>query len=232
MDGFVQTALQLYSTTNKALLFILHVVFIVGCIHKWLPQQHRQTRSLKLPVSPETVWKIILDIDRYPSWRSHVISIQPQHSANAKTLCFIEQIAHTKQQLAYKRRSKTESPIPWKNTRARSVAMTRISNECLVRIDRGTRVKSAKDGTPLKAKLSTLQRTWEIAIRPDGYHTIFTLTETVHTQGMLARWLGPVLGFHRASQRFLVDLVRELDRSVILSTQIKTSPAPQHPLKH
>jgi uncharacterized protein YndB with AHSA1/START domain len=41
-----------------------------------LPVKHVATRQRTLAASPDVVWKTITDIDAFPSWRSHVTSVE------------------------------------------------------------------------------------------------------------------------------------------------------------
>ncbi|KAI9317720.1 hypothetical protein BX666DRAFT_2026989 [Dichotomocladium elegans] len=209
MESFVQLLVKLYDDASLSSLVLIELSFFCLCLHLVvLPQKHRQSKSVKLGGPPSLVWRTILDIDRYPLWRSHVVSvvghqhIDPQ-SSSSKTTYFFEYVARTRQHLAEKQKAAAAmyDPNLLQKTRIRWIEMTRLDECKLIRVDR------AKHGT-------SFEREWEIIIKPSpsGASTILTLTETVKSEGHLARWLGPVLGFHRVSQRFLSDLAHEIDR--------------------
>lgn len=40
-----------------------------------LPQNHTASRSVHLSGSPDTVWNLITDVERYPAWRKDVTSV-------------------------------------------------------------------------------------------------------------------------------------------------------------
>ncbi|KAG0165992.1 hypothetical protein DFQ28_007951 [Apophysomyces sp. BC1034] len=208
--GLIQTVVALYESPSLSTLLLLELVIFAVCLHWWLPQRHRQTRTVKLPAPTDKVWKTILDIENYPSWRSHVIEIRSVSTAQ-HSVSFLEHVARTRQHLAHKQQSSpTSSPLY--NTRVRLVEMVRVDEQRLLRRDQARRQHSTAADSPKLSK--AVAREWELYLRPSATEdsTLLTLTETVCSEGLLARWLGPILGFHRASQRFMYDLSREIER--------------------
>lgn len=57
----------------------LGFVLSLGAI---LPREHVVTRSVDLSASPEVVWGLISEPERFPSWRSSVKSVEILSSAN------------------------------------------------------------------------------------------------------------------------------------------------------
>ncbi|KAI9252271.1 hypothetical protein BDA99DRAFT_177488 [Phascolomyces articulosus] len=229
MDRIVHFIKQTYESASLSSLILLELFLFVVCLHWCLPQRHRQARTIKLATSSEHVWTILMDIHRYPQWRSHVVSVQPllgqQH---------LEYVARTRQHLEHKQ-NPNNTTTTFNTTRVRAIDMNRINDTTLIRIDRATKISSPsstpknenpttvvqerrKDGQQqeLKFPRSSFEREWEIHVRPGDNNNegcLLTLIETVRSEGYLARWLGPIFGgFHRVSQRFLLDLVREIDR--------------------
>ncbi|KAG2227280.1 hypothetical protein INT45_008524 [Circinella minor] len=241
MDQLVNSIQQTYESASLSSLILLELFLFAICIHCCLPQRHRQARTIKLATSTDHVWNVLMDIHRYPQWRSHVVSVQSllgqQH---------LEYVARTRQHLEHKQNPATTAKT-LNSTRVRAIDMNRINDTTLIRTDRATKVTSSKsspspsslpslslsnNGTvqnkgqqqELKFPRSSFEREWEIHVRPtdsnnndgnnnEGESCLLTLIETVRSEGYLARWLGPIFGgFHRVSQRFLLDLVREVDR--------------------
>ncbi|KAI9496088.1 hypothetical protein BDB00DRAFT_810441 [Zychaea mexicana] len=238
MERFLNPVKQTYESASLSTLIFLELFLFAVCLHWCLPQRHRQARTIKLATSTDHVWTILLDIHRYPLWRSHVVSVQPLLGSQ-----HLEHVARTRQHLEHKQQNyhqEQTNPALFYKTRVRAIDMNRVNDSTLIRIDRATRISSCtpppspppeeactniSDGKQvptlqqqqqqqLKFPKSSFEREWEIHVRPsdDGY-TLLTLVETVRSEGYLARWLGPIFGgFHRVSQRFLLDLVREVDR--------------------
>ncbi|KAF7728279.1 hypothetical protein EC973_006453 [Apophysomyces ossiformis] len=208
--NLVQNVVALCDSPSLSTLLLLELTIFVVCLHWWLPQRHRQTRSIRLPASPDTVWKTILAIENYPSWRSHIIEIHPI-STSEHTIYYLEHVARTRQHLNHKRQASPDSP-PVHNTRERLVEMRRVDEHRLYRLERARRQNLTATGSPKLSK--AVAREWELYLQPSCTEdaTLLTLTETVRSEGLLARWLGPILGLHRASQRFLYDLSREIER--------------------
>ncbi|KAJ8656340.1 hypothetical protein O0I10_007905 [Lichtheimia ornata] len=225
MDSFLHPLMDLYESASLWSLIVLELSVFALCLHYVLPQKHRQARTVKLSAPPQLVWNTILDIQRYPSWRSHVVGVQ-----SLDGLHFLEYVARTRQQLVQKHigvvdnlsttttATGTTTTGQFK-TRVRAIEMTKINDNTLIRVDRATRhnkyLSSITSASSVKlGPRSSFEREWEIYIRlsSTGQHTLLTLTETVRSEGYLARWLGPILGVHRVSQRFLTDLMHEVDR--------------------
>ena len=62
-------------------LLILVAVFVVlvgavALIGMTLPQNHTASRSAHVNASPDSLWEIITDVERYPTWRKDVDSVQ------------------------------------------------------------------------------------------------------------------------------------------------------------
>ena len=238
MDQLVHSIQNIYESASLSSLILLELFLFAVCLHCCLPQRHRQARTIKLATSTDHVWTVLMDIHRYPQWRSHVVHVQSllgqQH---------LEYVARTRQHLEHKQNPATAAKI-LNTTRVRAIDMNRINDTTLIRIDRATKVTSSKSSSAsssslsdnrsvqgkgqqqqeLKFPRSSFEREWEIHVRPtdsnntngnsiEGDECLLTLIETVRSEGYLARWLGPIFGgFHRVSQRFLLDLVREIDR--------------------
>ena len=234
MDQLVHSIQHIYDSASLSSLIFLELFLFAVCLHCCLPQRHRQARTIKLATSTDHVWTVLMDIHRYPQWRSHVVSVQPllgqQH---------LEYVARTRQHLEHKQNPATTAKT-LNTTRVRAIDMNRINDTTLIRIDRATKVTPSKSSSSslsdnttmqdkeqqeeLKFPRSSFEREWEIHVRTtdsnntngnniDGEGCLLTLIETVRSEGYLARWLGPIFGgFHRVSQRFLLDLVREIDR--------------------
>lgn len=61
------------------LVFVAVVVLLVGAvalIGMTLPQNHTASRSAHLDESPDSLWSIITDVERYPSWRKDIDSVE------------------------------------------------------------------------------------------------------------------------------------------------------------
>jgi uncharacterized protein YndB with AHSA1/START domain len=52
------------------------IVLIVVLVGWSLPVQHRATGEATLPASPQSVYQLITDVDRFPQWRSSVKSTE------------------------------------------------------------------------------------------------------------------------------------------------------------
>ncbi len=69
----------------KWLLVVVAVVVVpviaVALIGMTLPQNHTASRTADLKGPPDSVWSIITDVERYPSWRKEVDSVQRIDSA-------------------------------------------------------------------------------------------------------------------------------------------------------
>lgn len=228
MDSFLHPLMDLYESASLWSLIVLELSVFAVCLHYVLPRKSQKATTIKLLAPPQLVWNTILDIQRYPSWRSHVVGVQ-----SLDGLHFLEYVARTRQQLVQKRVGVVDnlSTAPGTNTnttntftgqfktRVRAIEMTRINDNTLIRVDRATRhnkhISSITSSSNVKlGPKSSFEREWEIYIRlsSTGQHTLLTLTETVRSEGYLARWLGPILGVHRVSQRFILDLMHEVDR--------------------
>ena len=62
------------------LLVVIAVVVVlvaaVALMGMTLPQNHMASRSAHLSAAPDSLWMIITDVERYPSWRKDVDSVQ------------------------------------------------------------------------------------------------------------------------------------------------------------
>lgn len=208
-----------YESASLSTFILLEVAIFAVCLHLVLPQRHRQARTVKLLAQPDHIVKLILDIERYPSWRSHVVGVHPLGSKDC--IQFLEYVARTRHHLIHKQQPFSASATAGQHdiarfkTRARAIDMKLVDEYTITRRDRATRLKPNLQPTEaqLNCPRSSFEREWEITVRPHGdASSLLTLVETVRSEGFLARWLGPVLGFHRVSQRFLLDLSRELER--------------------
>lgn len=59
-----------------ALILVVILVVVVVAIGAMLPVRHAASRSAEFATTPETVWRLITDIERFPSWRSDVKAIE------------------------------------------------------------------------------------------------------------------------------------------------------------
>jgi uncharacterized membrane protein len=57
-----------------AVLVVL--VGAVALIGMSLPQNHTASRSVHLDIPPDSLWDLVTDVDRYPSWRRDVDTVQ------------------------------------------------------------------------------------------------------------------------------------------------------------
>jgi uncharacterized protein YndB with AHSA1/START domain len=60
-------------------LMVMGIVLSFGAV---LPREHVVTRSADLRASPQAVWTLISEPDKFPSWRSSVTSVEVLSSAN------------------------------------------------------------------------------------------------------------------------------------------------------
>ncbi|ORY96949.1 hypothetical protein BCR43DRAFT_492541 [Syncephalastrum racemosum] len=231
---------DLYTSMSLSSLILIELGVFVICLHWCLPQRHRQARTIRLSASPQHIWRIIFDTGNYSIWRSHVVSVSDLRQDEDGGLQFLEHVARTRQHLEHKQQQRQQqqqhkqqatsfsqqqqqaSPAPLFNTRVRAITMKRMSSDVIVRQDRARTTKKKQQET-------SFEREWEICVRAESRaESTVTLTETVKSKGYLARWLGPILGFHRVSHRFLVDLAREVERQQkqrITTTVLCDSPA-------
>jgi uncharacterized protein YndB with AHSA1/START domain len=59
-----------------ALLVSVALVIVVVAVGWMLPVAHVASRSARLPASPDGVWRIITDVDAFPSWRTDVRRVE------------------------------------------------------------------------------------------------------------------------------------------------------------
>ena len=52
------------------------LVGVIALIGATLPQNHIASRSARLSAPPDTIWSLITDVARYPSWRKDVTSVE------------------------------------------------------------------------------------------------------------------------------------------------------------
>lgn len=55
---------------------VVALVALVMVIGTTLPQNHSASRSTHLSAPPDTVWRLITDVEGYPAWRSDVDSVE------------------------------------------------------------------------------------------------------------------------------------------------------------
>lgn len=217
---------DLYTSMSLSSLILIELGVFVLCLHWCLPQRHRQARTIRLSASPQHIWRIIYDTSNYSIWRSHVVSVSDLRQDEDGGLQFLEHVARTRQHLEHKQQQRQQQqqkqqvtsltqqqqqqqqspPGTMLKARVRAITMKRLSSDVIVRHDRARTTKKKQQET-------SFEREWEICVRAETRaESTVTLTETVRSKGYLARWLGPILGFHRVSHRFLVDLAREVER--------------------
>jgi uncharacterized protein YndB with AHSA1/START domain len=59
-----------------AVLAIAGVVVLAAAIGSRLPREHRASRAAHVAAPPDAIWAAITDIDRFPTWRADVKSVQ------------------------------------------------------------------------------------------------------------------------------------------------------------
>jgi hypothetical protein len=82
-----------------AIAIIGVVVVIVGYS---LPKGHTATRTAKLPLPPDAVYALLSDVDRYPTWRPGVKSLQRQPDREGRP-AWIEEVSGMKIPLYFER---------------------------------------------------------------------------------------------------------------------------------
>ena len=82
-----------------AIAIIAVVVVIVGYS---LPKGHTATRTTKLPLPPDAVYALLSDVDRYPTWRPGVKSLQRQPDREGRP-AWIEEVSGMKIPLYFER---------------------------------------------------------------------------------------------------------------------------------
>ena len=58
------------------------IILIVVAVGWMLPVSHTASRELKIAAPPDAVWRVITDIDAFPSWRPGVTKIERQPDRN------------------------------------------------------------------------------------------------------------------------------------------------------
>jgi uncharacterized protein YndB with AHSA1/START domain len=58
--------------------FLLAVVGLMAAVGSMLPVAHRATREASYPVSRDSLFVLITDVPRFPSWRSGVQRVEPR----------------------------------------------------------------------------------------------------------------------------------------------------------
>ena len=56
--------------------FLVALVCAVLLVGMTLPQNHTASRSMHVNASPDSLWTLITDVDRYPTWRKNLDSVQ------------------------------------------------------------------------------------------------------------------------------------------------------------
>ena len=64
--------MKLLLIVGGLILALVMVVLVVGWM---LPVKHRASRSMTFPATAEQVWRLITEVDAFPSWRSDVKSV-------------------------------------------------------------------------------------------------------------------------------------------------------------
>ena len=59
-----------------AFLVVAGVVLTVTAIGVLLPKGHVASRRVRLSASPETIWKLITDVEAFPTWRTDVEHVE------------------------------------------------------------------------------------------------------------------------------------------------------------
>jgi hypothetical protein len=65
-----------------ASLVVLGIV--ITAIGYMLPQAHRVSRTVRVPLTPEAAYVLLSDVDKYPSWRPRVKSVTRQPNYEGK----------------------------------------------------------------------------------------------------------------------------------------------------
>ena len=64
-------------------LAVIAVIILVIVVVGWmLPVAHTASRELKIASSPDAVWRVITEIDAFPSWRPTVTTVERQPDRN------------------------------------------------------------------------------------------------------------------------------------------------------
>ena len=58
------------------LILVVVLVLIVVAIGMMLPVQHSASRTATFPTTPDRIWRLITDVDGFPSWRTGVKAIE------------------------------------------------------------------------------------------------------------------------------------------------------------
>jgi uncharacterized protein YndB with AHSA1/START domain len=58
---------------GAGLALVVVIILVIGWL---LPVKHTASREATLPAAPEIVWKLITDVDGFPSWRSDVKKVE------------------------------------------------------------------------------------------------------------------------------------------------------------
>ena len=61
------------------LVAALLVVMLVGLM---LPKAHRASRAARFSASPETIWAVLIDYSKYPTWRTNLKSVEALPAVN------------------------------------------------------------------------------------------------------------------------------------------------------
>jgi uncharacterized protein YndB with AHSA1/START domain len=64
---------------------LVAVVAAVVVIGMTLPQNHTAARTAYLPAAPDSVWNLITAVERYPSWRKDVTTVESMPGTPALT---------------------------------------------------------------------------------------------------------------------------------------------------
>ena len=56
---------------------VIAVLVVAALVVGWLlPEKHTASRQASFQASPETVWALITDVEKFPSWRSDVKTVE------------------------------------------------------------------------------------------------------------------------------------------------------------
>jgi uncharacterized protein YndB with AHSA1/START domain len=73
----------------KWLVIVIGVVAVavgaVVAIGSALPQNHTASRTAHLSAAPDSVWSVIMDVERYPTWRADVSAVEAVRGTPALT---------------------------------------------------------------------------------------------------------------------------------------------------
>jgi hypothetical protein len=73
----------------RAVIFVIVallvlIVLVVVPIGAFLPQQHIATRAARFHQSPDAIWQVTTDYEKFPAWRKDVLRVEALPGVNGK----------------------------------------------------------------------------------------------------------------------------------------------------